>query len=282
MDTPVVIEVNGRRTRVRVDGSQRKPPILLLHGIGRSLEDWEPQYRRLAEYRTIALDIPGFGFSNRPRQPMSLRVLAQGIAETLDALEERRPLHVVGNSLGGALALQLLGHQPRRVASLVLVNSAGFGSEVNRLARVLTIPGIGGFAARHPTRASARMMERLIFDDPSLATDERVDHALTISRQPEVGAALHEMARVLGTVKGFRSRWRAELIARATKHPRPTLIMWGDRDRFLPARQLIAARRLLPHAETHLLTGVGHMPQIECPGKFAELVLGFIRRISAP
>ncbi len=60
------------------------------------------------------------------------------------------------------------------------------------------------------------------------------------------------------------------------EHPRPTLIVWGDRDRILPAHHLTAASGLLPHAETFLFAGIGHMPQIECPDKFAELVLGFL------
>ena len=99
MSSPTIIVVNGRRTRVRVEGDATEPPIVLLHGIGRSLEDWEPQHFRLTDYRTIALDMPGFGFSNRPSGPMSLPVLAQAVVETLDVLGEQPPAHVMGNSL---------------------------------------------------------------------------------------------------------------------------------------------------------------------------------------
>ena len=58
--------------------------------------------------------------------------------------------------------------------------------------------------------------------------------------------------------------------------------MWGDRDRILPVRHLNTARRLLPHAKTHLFTGIGHMPQIECPDEFAELVREFLASTSMP
>jgi pimeloyl-ACP methyl ester carboxylesterase len=282
MSEPTIITVDGRRTRVQVGGDSHRPPILLLHGLSRSLEDWAPQHQQLAGYRTIALDMPGFGFSTRPSGPMSLSTIARGVADTLDVLGETRPLHIVGNSIGGAVALQLLTLQPQRVASMALANSAGFGSEVNPLLRMLATPGIGGFISRRTTRAGARIIERTIYADSSLATRERIDHALAIARQPEAGPALHEFAVALGTFRGVRRQWRVQLLTQAAKHPRPTLIMWGDRDRILPIRHLDAARRLLPHAEIHVFTGVGHMPQIESPDKFAELLTGFISSVPSP
>jgi pimeloyl-ACP methyl ester carboxylesterase len=278
---PYSIDVDGRRTRVRVEGEPGSPPILLLHGIGRSLEDWAPQYRLLAaSYRVIALDIPGFGFSARIPEPSTLAVFARGVARTLEALGENRPVHVVGNSLGGAIAMQLLALDPDRVASLTLVDSAGFGAEVTPLVRVLAVPGLGRLVATHTTRAGARMLERTIYADPALATDARIEHALAIAEQPDPGSVTHEIARVLATWRAVRPQWRAELLSAAAKHPRPTLIVWGDQDRVLPAHHLNAASHLIPHAETHLFAGIGHGPQIECPTEFAEVVTGFLRSLT--
>lgn len=277
MSTPTFVAVDGRRTRVRVDGDPDDPPVLLLHGVGRSLEDWATQWERLSgAYRVITLDIPGFGFSSRPSEPVTLAALAQGVADTLDALGEQRPLHVIGNSLGGAVALELLVLQPRRVASLVLVNSAGFGREVTPLLRMLTLPVVGRMATRHTTRAGARILERAIFADRSLASRQRIEHAVAIGRQPDSGVVMHEIARELATGRGVKQGWCTELTSAATQHPRPTLIIWGDRDRVLPAHHLDAAGRIMPHAKTHLFTGIGHMPQIECPDEFAEVVLNFL------
>lgn len=277
VNAPTNIVVKDRRTRIRVEGDEDQPPILMLHGIGRSLEDWAPQHHRLAGYRTIAVDIPGSGFSSRPSGPISLRLLAQGVADTLDALGEHRPLHVMGNSLGGAVALQLLALQPARVATLVLVNSAGFGSELHLMLRLLGVPVIGRLATAHTTRASARFAERVIYADPSHATKARIDHALQVARQPDTGAVVHETSRLLVTGRGIRPEWRSKLLAEVSHHPRPTLIVWGDRDRILPAHHLDAARRLMPHARHHLFTGVGHMTQIEVPDEFAELASDFVR-----
>jgi pimeloyl-ACP methyl ester carboxylesterase len=282
MSRPVFIEVDGRRTRVRVDGDPDNPPVLLVHGIGRSMEDWAPQYERLAQsYRTISLDVPGFGFSERPREAITLAALARSVADTLDVLGETRPVHVVGNSLGGAIAQQLLAEQPERVASLALINSAGFGSEVTLLLRMLTMPVLGALSTRRPTRMNAVVFERSIHADKAVATKERIDHAFAVGSQPGAGAVMREAALALGTPRGVKPEWRRELAAAVTRTPRPTLIMWGTRDRILPAHHIDEAMRVYPHAEVHLLNGVGHMPQIECPKRFADLVLPFLARANA-
>jgi pimeloyl-ACP methyl ester carboxylesterase len=227
-------------------------------------------------YRVITLDMPGFGFSSRPTESITLASLAGGVADTLDALGEQRPLHVIGNSLGGAVAQQLLVLQPCRVASLVLVNSAGFGREVTMLLRMLALPVIGRMATRRTTRASAWIIERSIFADRSLASVQRIEHAVAIGREPDSGIVMREIAGELATGRGVKDEWRAELSSAAAQYPRPTLIIWGDRDRVLPAHHLKTAQRLMPHAKTHLFDGVGHMPQIECPDEFADLVLDFL------
>ncbi|WP_235435868.1 alpha/beta fold hydrolase [Mycobacterium sp. EPa45] len=274
--------MDGRRTRVRVDGDPDNPPLVLIHGIGRSMEDWSTQYERLGRsYRTISLDVPGFGFSERPGETITLPVLARGVVGALDALGEKRPVHVVGNSLGGAIAQQLLVEHPDRVASLALINSAGFGSEVTMLLRMLTMPVLGAMSIRRPTRMSAVLMERVIHADKAIATRQRIDHAFALASQPDAGAVMRETALALGTPRGVRPEWRRELADGVARTPRPTLIMWGTRDRILPSHHITEAMRVYPHAEVHLLNGVGHMPQIECPERFAGLLLPFLLRASA-
>ncbi len=193
MTRPTFVEVDGRRTRVRVGGDPANPPVLLIHGIGRSMEDWSTQYERLGQsYRTIALDVPpGFGFFSErpPKETITLPLLAEGVVGALDALGEDRPVHVVGNSLGGAIAQQLLVEQPDRIASLSLINSAGFGSEVTMLLRMLTVPVLGAMSMRRPTRMSSALMERLIHADKAIATRQRIDHAFAVGSQPDAGGA---------------------------------------------------------------------------------------------
>jgi pimeloyl-ACP methyl ester carboxylesterase len=129
---------------------------------------------------------------------------------------------------------------------------------------------------RRTTRSGALLTERILYADRTLASKERIEHALAIAGRPDPGVVTLEIARHLGTRRGIKAGWRAELITAATRHARPTLILWGDGDRILPAHHLDAARRLIPHAQTRLFSGVGHMPQIECPDEFAASVLTFL------
>lgn len=272
-----VVNVDGRTVRALTAGDRADTPLLLLHGIGRSLEDWTEQIERLSgRFYVIAVDLPGFGRSARRDGPADLATVADGVAGALAALDEDRPCHVIGNSLGGAVAMQLLASHPDLVASLILVNSAGFGAEVTALLRMLSLPGIGRRLATRSTPAGARLMERRLFADPSLATRERIEHALSIAAQPGTGEFLLEMANHLGTMRGVRPQWRTELLAAVAAHPRPTLLIWGDRDRILPAAHLGAAQRQFPDAQVHLFTATGHMPQIERADEFADLITAFV------
>lgn len=278
MSTPVMIDVQGRRTRVRVKGDPSLEPVLLLHGIGRSLEDWDLQFARLSQtHRVIALDLPGSGFSERTPAPANLEDLAQGALATVEALGERRPLHVIGNSLGGAVAQQMVALDPARVASLVLVNSAGFGKEVALPIRLLAVPVLGRVMSHRASPSSVRMLERLNFADPALATPTRIEHALAIAAQPGTGDVVWETVQGLVSARfGIASGWRRSLLQEVAAADKPTLVVWGDKDRVLPHHHLDEARRSLPNASTHLFEGVGHMPQIETPDAFAYLVEEFL------
>jgi pimeloyl-ACP methyl ester carboxylesterase len=126
---------------------------------------------------------------------------------------------------------------------------------------------LGRLTTRRTTRASALFTERMLYADPALATKERIDHALAIARQPDAGTAMLEISRELVTARGIKPRWRAELIAAAATPPHVDRL--GDRDRILPPHHLDTARRLIPHAQTHLFTAIDHTSQIECPDEFA-------------
>ena len=277
------VTVRGARIRYRQSGDPAGSPVVLLHGIGRSLEDWDPQHERLADgHRVISADLAGFGLSDPLPGRVSLGSLAEGVRETLDALGEQRPAHVMGNSLGGAVAMELLARHPRRVATLTLVNSAGFGQQVTVALRLLTVPLLGRLMLSRATPATVRLVERSIFADPAFLTEQRLAHSLAVAAHPGLSPVYRQTAKVLGSVLGVRRRWRADLLARVAAEPRPTLIGWGDRDLILPVSHLAAARAAFPHARSHLFIGAGHMPQIERADDFAALARALIDAAPAP
>ncbi|MGH3762533.1 alpha/beta fold hydrolase [Actinophytocola sp.] len=275
--TAEVVRVGGRAVRYRATGDPADPPVILLHGIARSLDDFAGQHDLLDSderaYRVYSVDLAGFGESD-PLPASTLPGITDAVAEFLDELGETRPAHLVGNSLGGAVAMLLALRYPDRVRSLVLVNSAGFGREVTIALRILALRPLGRLLLR-PSRAAARRTERAIFRDPSFVTEDRIERALELARRPHGARVLLELTRSLGTFRGVRRQWRDAVIAATAAAAVPTLVVWGSADLILPAAHLEAAKQVLPHVRAHLFADTGHMPQIERAEEFAELVHAF-------
>lgn len=277
--------VDGRRIRYAVAGDG--PALVLLHGLGRSIEDWFPVQELLRDaYRTYSVDLPGFGESERLGSLTDLPSLASAVDGFLDVLADTEPLDVsepvriAGNSLGGAVALRFAADRPERVGALILVDSAGFGREVTAGLRVLAIPGLGRLLLR-PSRMTAPVRARSVFYNRSLATPERIALQYRLASRPHAADVFLETSRALGDWRGVRLDWARELTGRVRSLGIPILLCWGTHDRILPARQLEAARGAFPDAEVHLFERVGHMPQLESPAEFAEVVRDFLARTSA-
>ncbi|WP_027482331.1 alpha/beta fold hydrolase [Deinococcus pimensis] len=274
MNAPDFLHVREVRTRHQVQGEG--DPVVLLHGIGRSLEDWSDTLPALAErHRVYAPDLIGFGLTDKPDVPYTLAGLARFVRHYLDAVSETRPVTLIGNSLGGAVAQQFAVMYPERTRKLVLVGSAGFGQDVTLALRMLAVPRLGERLMTPDPRGSARVV-RSLFHDPSFATPERREHALLLATQPDRARAYLGVARFLGGWRGVRREWRDTLTRQLAALRLPTLIVWGERDRILPATHLESARRVYPHARTHLFPDTGHLPQIERAGDFNTLVTRFI------
>jgi pimeloyl-ACP methyl ester carboxylesterase len=277
------VEVGGHPVRVRQSGPSEATPVVLIHGIGRSLEDWQPTQDLLArDHRVISLDLPGFGLTRRMEGHRGLEGFARSVVALLDTLGEKRPVHVMGNSLGGAVAMTLAANHPDRVASLLLVNSAGFGREANVsflplvYGALSSLPVIGG-RFRGLARSTGIQSLRDVFFDPSHLTDEMIRHAGKVGKQPDFRITFLTTAATLGApVLGTYPWWRRKLLARLSEADVPTMVVWGDADAVLPPSHFEAAVAALPNASSHLFPDTGHMPQLERAEEFAELAAAFV------
>lgn len=277
------VDVDGHPVRVRESGPVEGAPVVLVHGIGRSLEDWQPTQDLLSrDHRVISLDLPGFGLTRRMKGHWGLEGFARSVVALLDALDEKRPVHVMGNSLGGAVAMTLAADHPGRVASLLLVNSAGFGREANvslkpmLFGTLASLPVVGG-RFHGLARTSGLQSLRDVFFDPSHLTDEMIRHAGKLNRQPDFRLTFLSTAARLGApLLGTYPWWRRTLLARLERADIPTMVVWGDADSVLPAKQFHAAVSRLPNAGSHLFPDTGHMPQLERAEEFAELAAAFV------
>jgi pimeloyl-ACP methyl ester carboxylesterase len=268
------VQAGAVRTRYRTSGASGLP-VVMLHGIGRTLEDWSLSLPALgAQHRAFALDTVGFGLSDKPDGPYTMPALAQHVREVMDALGLERAA-LVGSSLGGAVALEFAVTHPSRVAALALVGSAGFGREVTLGLRLSTVPWLGEWLTK-PSLAGAERVLHEVFRDQSLVTPERVQRDFSLALEPGAQAAFLKVSRALGTFGGVRADWREAITARLSGLNVPTLVAWGQQDKILPVAHLERARRLLPRARTHVFDPCGHFPQLEVPEAFNALLLEFL------
>lgn len=256
-------------------------PILLLHGIGRSLEDWDAVAPVLArDHEVYAIDLAGYGRTPRVGGKTTLLSLARAVIAFLDEVGENRPVRLVGNSLGGAVSMQVAVLAPQRVAAVVLVNSAGFGADVTVALRAMAVPILGRWLTRASAKNAVRTVHGIVYDRNHW-TEAQVAHTLALSRRKGAKAVMRETANDLGTWRGIRPQWREQLLPAFATLAIPTLIIWGDKDYILPATHFEAAKLALPQARSHLFSKAGHMPQIERADEFTELVESFLTEVAA-
>jgi pimeloyl-ACP methyl ester carboxylesterase len=269
------ISLDNTRVRYWCAGEEGVP-VLLVHGFGASVEWWERNVTALAaRHRVYAFDLPGFGRSERLQEPLSLPLTVGFLRRFLDALDIPRA-HVVGNSLGGLIAMQFAVQFPDAVDRLVLVGSAGFARQVHWVFRLLSMPLLGHWLARTNRRKLEIFHRRLIHGDSSWLTADWLDRVHALATLPGAPQMLRDVARVGVNLRGIKAEILKPLHEKLSALAVPTLIVWGDQDRLVPPAQAEIGRELLPDARVHIFPGCGHCPQLECAAEFNELLLEFL------
>ncbi len=280
------IRVGGLRVRVVevAPRDERDDPVFMIHGLGGWAENWRDIMPAIAESgrRAIAVDLPGFGESERPRRPRYFDpdrpFYAPFVFDALDELGIERA-HVAGHSLGGAVAYTAAMWRPERVRTLTLVAPGGLGREVARELRLLTLPGMGLLARIRRSDRLTRQVLYSCFDDPARCPESVVAEAVRYA-----APAAPEMVRALRSAVTFRSGVRDEIrlpwIARAGRYTGPALIVWGREDRILPVSLVEEARGIAPHAEVRIIPSCGHLVMVERPQALLEWLLPFLDRSS--
>ena len=275
LDRYVTYDHQGLLTVRYWDEGQGGDPILLIHGLGSYCEVWDETVPALARrHRVLALDLPGHGHSDKPIH-YSYRIadLAESVRRFLAALNVPR-VHVIGHSLGGAVAIYLALQAPEYVDRLALIASAGFGSEGAWALRLATVPGLGEWLlSPSPARSAAAAHSFLARTEAGTA--ERVHLHYTMAARPGVVRATLQTARANGSVFGQRASMVRLILSGARALNQPTLVLWGDQDKILPVRHAHVAARTLPQSRLHVLHSCGHVPMIEHPAACNRLHLDF-------
>jgi 4,5:9,10-diseco-3-hydroxy-5,9,17-trioxoandrosta-1(10),2-diene-4-oate hydrolase len=269
------LAVDGITTQYLEAGSG--PTILLLHGHEQSATSWRWVIPALARtHRVLALSLPGHGDTAQAGAYSPGSDTAPFVAHFLDTLGVG-PLHVVGHSAGGAVAVRLALADPDRIGTLVLVDSAGLGREVHPLLAVDTLPLVGELAillSRLPGGAVGRttLSAAMLFAQPWRAPAGFLAEQHDRGRRPGQLEASTAMARALFNAAGQRQI----LLDRLPALTAPTLVVWGASDYVLPAHQAQTAVNLLPHGRLALLPDCGHLPHVECPDHFAAVLSSWL------
>ncbi|MHA6623045.1 acetoin dehydrogenase dihydrolipoyllysine-residue acetyltransferase subunit [Pseudonocardia sp. DLS-67] len=250
---PQLVEVGGRSISYLALGPEEADvPVVLVHGYGGDKNSWLFVQQPLAEegHRAIALDLPGHGASGKDVGDGSLRTLTETVTGFLDAVGIERA-HLVGHSLGGAVAAAVAQAAPGRVASLTLISPAGFTPEVDA-------EYLRGFASASSRRELKPLVGRL-FADGSLVTRQLVDDLLRYKRLDGVDKAL---TAVLGTLLGDGDRQAIDTPGLLAGADVPLAVVWGASDRIVPVPDGVELTRV----------EAGHMAHMEAPGEVLRAV----------
>jgi pimeloyl-ACP methyl ester carboxylesterase len=272
------IVLSRRRIAYRIGGSG--PLLVLIHGITSNSATWDRVLPKLARrYTVLAPDLLGHGRSDKFRGDYSVGAHANTVRDLLDALGQRSATFV-GHSLGGGVALQLAYQYPERVERLVLVAPGGFGREVTVLLRAASIPGSGpvlALAASRPIVEAGTLLAGTLGQlgvHGSTDIEELGRAYALLSDRASRRAFIHTLRSVVDH-EGQRvsALDRVEVIKDF-----PALIVWGERDRILPARQGERIHREVPHTQLSVFKHAGHFPHRDDPAKFVRAVDAFVTR----
>jgi pimeloyl-ACP methyl ester carboxylesterase len=266
------LTVNGHRLRyVRPAGPTGRPVVVLVHGFGSSLYVWKDVLPLLAPaHDVIALDLPGFGASDRPAD-RSFGELPGAVLGLMDHLGVERAA-LVGHSMGGAVVAVVAADRPERVSALVLVDAAGFDLDPREqpgMVRLVASP-LAPLLARLPgRRVLVERSLREVFHDGRHVTDERVSEYLSAALRPGSVAAMRSLILSLdGHTAAVRDR--------LPRIQAPTLVIWGREDRWIPLANADLFVEAIPGARKVVLDSCGHMPPAEEPDAIGRLLQEFL------
>src|SRR5712671_2791283 len=222
---PHDIDAGGRRLRVLELGGGDATPVVFVHGFGADLNAWMFNQPALAESRrAVAIDLPGHGGSAKEIGVGDADTQAAAVIDALAALGIDKA-HLVGHSMGGAIAATVARHYPERVASLTLIATAGLGPEINGAF-------IDGFV-RAQRRREAQEVLALLVHDPALVSRAMVEDVLRYKRLDGVPAALESISRAWFP----DGRQSVDIRPTLADLPMPVQIIWGHDDRIIPVVQ---------------------------------------------
>jgi pimeloyl-ACP methyl ester carboxylesterase len=268
-------DVDGVRIHYQEKGSGE--PLVLLHGYTASTFAWKDVFDPLSEqFRVIAVDMKGFGFSGKPDGDYTRRAQAELVVHLLDQLKIDRAI-LCGNSMGGEISMHAAVRHPNRVSTLILVDSSGVAVSGGDSAT----PGIAGWPVIGPALMSLALTSdslvrdglRKCFYEKSIVTDEQVA-AYYRPLKTRDGQHAAYLARAQSAIDPIEPEIK--------KISQPVLIIWGAEDELIPLEAGRKLNTLIAGSRLVVFDKCGHVPQAEMPGRFADQVRSFATSLALP
>jgi pimeloyl-ACP methyl ester carboxylesterase len=275
------LSIHGHRAAFRTAGDG--PVVLLVHGMAGSSTTWRHVLPALAQrFTVVAPDLLGHGESGKPRRgEYALGAHANFLRDLLHVLGHERAT-IVGQSLGGGVAMQFAYQFPERCERLALVGSGGLGREVSVILRALTFPGAEYFLRliAPPVRDTGNRVAAWLYRIGVRAAPavEEMWRSFTSLADADTRTAFFRTLRAVVDLGGQAVTATDRLYLASQV---PMLIVWGDRDPFIPVSHAVAAHEAMPGSRLEIFEGAGHFPHCEAPERFVEVLADFITSTQA-
>ncbi len=260
------IEIDGMNIHYRIEGEGE--PLLLIHGFGASLHNWDPVVPQLSKkHKVIRLDIPGFGLSSTKEG-----IAIPDIVKVLNIFVEKLSLEkvsIAGSSMGGWIAWEFAVAFPGTVDKLILMNAAGFFDETKaptqiiaqkeRLINFLIKRGVPRFAVK-------RILKNAVGGDKSVLKKDYLNQ-------------FYNLVNIDGNLKNIKQYAMEEInptIDRLSSIENKTLILWGSEDKVMPLKYGKQFNKEIENSDIIVYKGVGHIPMVEVPNKVANDIQSFL------
>jgi pimeloyl-ACP methyl ester carboxylesterase len=271
------VQVQGLNIHTYISGVGRgdRIPVIFIHGFAASFYCWRLNVEPLAvDGPVYAPDLPGFGLSDKPRDyDYSLDGYADFIAAYMDAMGIERAV-LVGNSMGGGIAVKTQIRHPDRVEGIVLIDALGYFNNEFYLYRALGTYPLGEILLSCNNRLIMKtILKAKVYRDNAYATREVVDSYVAVNRTENGRRSPVWVLRAMGAYPVIPTEQIRQVSA-------PTLIMWGEKDRILPVSHAELYYRDIEHSELVIFPDVGHMPMEERSETVNNFIRGFIDKIS--
>lgn len=256
-------------TRLRLIDTGQGPAVILVHGFGASLYSWRHLLGPIvgAGYRVIAFDNRGFGFSDKPAQGYDNAAYERLLVALMDSLRIADAV-LVGHSMGGAIALETAVRDPQRVRGLILLGAAGLGLRSPTGLKVLRWPIVGPvLAAARGRRATATIL-RSTYGEPGRVSDADIDQYYA----PVADGGYARAVRAV--LRHFRFDGLAGRLGAVAA---PALVIWGERDSWIPVALGKEMATELPRAAFVVIPGAGHAVNEEAADSVLPLMRSFLK-----